>query len=94
MLKHLPVPSIQHVKQGSPGMHRRIIIQENDAVLQQLSRLLSDGRSQLLTDDPLVVRSVEKNSMDIEERSFPGGEMKLKTQFEFVASPFIERSRP
>ena len=52
-------------------------MQEDDAVLQQLSTLPSDGRSQLLTDDPLVVcpvdsrawrhRPVEKNSMDIEE---------------------------
>ena len=57
-------------------MHRRIVMQEDDAVLQQLSTLLSDSRSQLLTDDPLVVRPVDsrawrhrpvENSMDIEE---------------------------
>ena len=52
MLKHLPVPGIQHVKQGSRDMHRRIVMQEDDAVLQQLSTLLSDSRSQPLTDDP------------------------------------------
>ena len=77
MLNHLPVPGIKHVKQGSRDVHRRIVMQEDDAVLQQLSTLLSDGRSQHFTDDPLLVRSVdsrtwrhrpvEKNSMDIEE---------------------------
>lgn len=49
----------------------------HDTVLQQLPTVLSDGRSQIFTDDPLVVgpvdtrawrhRPVQKNCMDIEE---------------------------
>ena len=62
MLKHLPVPGIQHVKQGSRDVHRRIVMQEDDSVLQQLSTLPSNGRSQLLTDDPLVVRPVNSRA--------------------------------
>ena len=50
------------MKQGSRDMHRRIVMQEDDAVLQQLSTLPSDGRSQLLTDDPLVVRPVDSRA--------------------------------
>jgi hypothetical protein len=62
MLKHLPVPGIQHVKQGSRDVHRRIVMQEDDSVLQQLSTLPSNGRSQFLTDDSLVVRPVNSRA--------------------------------
>ena len=69
MLNHLPVPGIKHVKQGSRDVHRRIVMQEDDAVLQQLSTLLSDGQSQHFTDDPLLVRSVAR---------VPGGTAQLR----------------
>ena len=40
MLKNLPVPGIQHVKKGLRDMRRRIVMEEDDTVLQQLLTLL------------------------------------------------------
>ena len=57
-----PIPGSQHVKQGSRDVHRCIVMQEDDSVLQQLSTLPSNGLSQLLTDDPLVVRPVNSRA--------------------------------